>query len=367
MRNVYLLLTDLHDYFKNMSSRVDYTREIAHVIDKTLSTVQSYREKGYNVTLITLGDLFHNSYRDIDKAIYSNNQVIMLRQCVENFYAVVGNHEFTYYRDNPFWSLLTEIESTKVRSMLNKNWQPTGVIPVLRVIDRLEDGEVVFHFNHYDTDIATPEKGKVNIGLFHQDILCKAIIEDMKLNKGIDVFEVEESLALAKRKRPTIYFDKSNVFYGYSYAFMGHLHSIYGTWDYVDDLTKHKTILYYLGSLGRTNHLEVNDKFLERNLPAVIVEDGKFICVEDNKFNLLSRQECVKEDVVAKAREKYEEKKAIEAVRSYLASTDNPIENILGVFNENEYIANMFSEYLTTDMCEYERELQKLMEELQWI
>ena len=270
--------------------------------------------------------------------------------------AVIGNHELSYYKDNPFWTLMDRIESNKVKGILNRTWQPRGLLKLINVPDTIEDGEVVFHFNHYSTGISKPIPTKINIGLFHQDITSKAIVEDMKLNKGLDVFEGNP-----------IYFDKTNALYGYDYAFIGHNHKIYGQWTYIEDDTQFKTEIYHLASLGRPNHTEVSNKFLERNLPAVIIEDGKLIGVEDNKFNLMSREETVKELVIKQKQEVYQENKEKKLMINYNSNTDNPVENIQSMLMGYPSSLNLFNEYLGDDSAGIESDLNKRLSKAKWI
>lgn len=51
------------------------------------------------------------------------------------------------------------------------------------------------------------------------------------------------------------------------------MHQVYGTWGYTNPKTGKSSVLCYLASLGRSNVTEVNDDFLERNVPAVLIDD----------------------------------------------------------------------------------------------
>lgn len=104
-------------------------------------------------------------------------------------YSVIGNHELSYYSSNPFYTLVSDIESDKVQSILNRVWQPVGSAGVIKVVDSLEDGEVLFHFNHFGTTIAKPVVGKHNIGLFHQDIVNSEILNNSAENLDYQCME----------------------------------------------------------------------------------------------------------------------------------------------------------------------------------
>lgn len=354
MRNVYLVVTDLHASYKNKDSRYDYLNEIDYVIDNLVRIIDSYKDS--KVHLIFLGDIADNSFKNQSKAIYFNNLFVYFKKKVESINAVVGNHEMSYYVDNPFWSLFNSIKSERIQKVMHRSWQPTGLLQLVEVLDVLEDGEVNFCFNHHATDIVRPKAGKINIGLFHKDIVCKAIIEDMKINNELDIFETNP-----------VYIEKNNILTGYNYCFFGHAHKVYGNWNYEDDVTHEKIKLYYLASLGRPNHTEVNDKFLERNIPAIIVNDGKLETIEHNKFNLISRGESVKEEVVRLKQKIYHERKAIGYFKEYRHTSDNPIENIKSLLSMEPKALNLFEEYENRSTASYENELKRKLEGIKWL
>lgn len=351
-KTAYLIVTDLHLSGVNMRGRYNYPAEIDYVIKHIIKTGMKYIEEGYsNVNLIFLGDIIDKSYKNLTKGIYANNIFVALKNIFSNIYSVGGNHEFSYYTDNPFWTLFTEIKSEKIQAIKTKSWQPVGYLDLIEVVDTLEDGNVIFHFNHNGTGVNSPIDGKVNIGLFHQDIICKDIIESMKADYAMEVFE-------SKPK----YFDQSNILYGYNHCFFGHMHKVYGHWTYVCDKTKFTTELYYLGSLGRTNHTEVSNDFLERDIPAVIIENGNFSRIENNKFNLMCREECVKEEVVLENKEVLLKKNEIKYALESVPETDEAIDNIKSVLTANAVLYNIFDDFLNSRESEFEHKLMNRVE-----
>lgn len=318
-KNAYVIITDLHDTYVKKQNRFSYRNEIMFVKREIFRTIDKYKEKGYSVSLIFLGDIFDRGYLKTFDAVEANNEFICLRNSCDAIYSVLGNHELSFYSDNPFYTLVTEVESKKVQSISNKTWTPKGTLPVLRIPDALEDGEVIFHFNHYATPINKPIEGKVNIGLFHQDIVCNEILDQMTQQLG------EKKIWGAT----PIDLDKVSIFRGYRYSFLGHLHKVYGQWNWTDDTTGEVSYLYYLASLGRPNCTEVNDAMLERNLPVVCVEDGKFCGVEDNTFDLPDLATAVKQEIVELEHIRYEAQKARKEYKKYKPSDDNPVQNVL--------------------------------------
>lgn len=317
--NAYVIVSDLHMTYVKKENRFNYQKENLLVLQEIEKCIDKYNSQGYNVILLLIGDVFDKGYLSTFDAISANNIFICLRNKCEAIYSVVGNHELSYYSNNPFFTLTTEIKSEKLREIKNKVFTPKGLINVIDIVDTLEDGEVCFHFNHYGTSISRPRQDKVNIGLFHQDIVCNEILQ-------------EAQRRLSEKKiwgAQPINFEENNVFKGYNYCFLGHLHKVYGVWKWIDSLTNDETYLYYLASLGRPNYTEVHDNFLERNLPTVLVQNGKFQKVEDNLFNLPGIEDSVKMDVVEVTHKKYEQRKRLKSFREYTPIGDDPIQNIL--------------------------------------
>ena len=315
MKNVYLIVTDLHLFYKNLRSRVDYQNETNVVWNKLLELVGKY--EGANVNVLFLGDLFHRGYPDTFSAVVGNNLFHDLSKRVSGVYTVLGNHELSYYKDNPFYTLIKDIGSERVRNAGVKYCKPVGLTDVVRVVDEVVDGEVTFYFNHYGTGIAKPEN-KVNIGLFHQDIVSRAVVAQAEKIFGTTVYAKESDVEGLK------------LLEGYQYSFFGHMHQMFGMYGLDDG-----SILYYLGSLGRTNVAEVNDEFLTRDIPAVVVEDGVLKKLERNLFELPGRKQCVNEDTVAENKGSYEDQKEVKEARAYSFNGDNPMEELLARLGEN--------------------------------
>lgn len=357
MDNVYLIITDIHATYKNKRNRINYIGEINYIFNKIQEVILKY-SNDYNINLIFLGDIMDISFKDQDKAILYNNVMIQLDSMVDKIYSVVGNHEITYYLDNPFWTLMNKIDAPSVTSKLNKSWKPRGLLQIINVVDYLADGNVLFHFNHHIRDtISYPVQGMYNIGLFHKDIIAKSIINSMKINKDMDIFE----------NNPIYLEDSNSILSGYDYCFFGHMHKIFGTWDYIDDVTGEKTILSYLGSLGRSNHSEVNDKFLTRNIPAVIVKNGEYITTEDNLFDLLPRGQCVNEVLVEHEKIKYENKKTVKEYVNYNSISDDPINNMKELFATNPKLLNTLNELLHDSIPLAEIDIKNNLEDIKWM
>lgn len=322
----WLIASDLHLYYKNISSHLDYVNEMLEVRGNMLETAMKYKAEGYTkVNLLLLGDVFHRSYTSVDSAVYDCNFFVLWREKIGDCYSVIGNHELSYYKSNPFFSLVKEIESQRVLNITDRVWTPTGLLPIIRVVDTIECGDVVFHFNHNRCLIARPtDSSKVNIGLFHQEIVCNEIVSAMNARLGDEIYA------------STIDFDSTDIFSGYNYCFFGHMHKVYGTWK-----LESGTVVSYLASLGRTNVSEVNDSFLERNLPVVKVIDGKFSGIDDNFIRLPSFEESISVSVAEKNKEEREKAKLIRSVRDYSPLDDDPVQSLMNFYSNDEYMLEL--------------------------
>lgn len=321
-KSAYLIVSDLHDFYKNLENRVNYLGEIEFVKERILEYGLKYRDAGYEVNIILLGDVFHRAYQDVDAAVISNNFWVISKKLFKHIYSVLGNHETSYYTNNPFYTLVSEINSKKMSSVLNKVYTPRGLDNVFEVVDEVIDGNVVFHFNHYGCAISRAIENKVNIGLYHQDIMNSEILRLMQTTYHNDVYAPK-----------LMEFDNVDIFDGFAYNFFGHMHQVYGTWGYTNPKNGKSTVLCYLASLGRSNVTEVNDCFLERDIPAVLIEDNVYDRVEHNLFMLPDRQSSVKEEIVREQKAAYKIVKEQRELRNYSPLGDNPVEEVKNVCN----------------------------------
>lgn len=348
-KQCFLIITDLHDHDKKKDNRVNYSAEIQYVKSKILNLALTYKQQGYSVNAIFLGDIFDRGFGSATSGIKGYTFFLNLLDYCDKLYSVIGNHELSFYSNNPFYTCITHIDSEKIKKVKGKIHQPLGTYDLISVPDTLRVNDVNFIFNHYGTKIGEPENGCINIGLFHQEIVCNAIVEQM-----------QQSFTGQYIAGQTIDYSKVGVFDGYDYAFMGHNHKIYGQWDFVDDNSGERCVIQHLASLGRPNVTEVNDKFLERDIPAVLIEDGKFRGIQHNLFNLMSYSECVLAAVVETKKRKATEIKTRMAIKSYTPLTDDPIQNIIGNFmSSSPELAVILQEIEKTGKCERELMLQQ--------
>lgn len=323
------MISDLHRHYNNKANRIDYTNEVKYVDSVIEKQLIRYSEMGYRNYIIYLGDIFDISMRSSESSMKFLSQAEHQIKLASSAFSVVGNHEFTYYASNPFWYLMKEINSVNVNNYRNGKFVAKGSVNNLIVPDKLIDGEVEFIFNHYGCGVQQPSSDKISIGLFHQDIFFKSVLEDAKRNNR-EVFVPEQSKAIDSKISRFGYAGDTDLLEGYKRCFLGHNHLLYGDWyDGDRDL-----MISYLGSLGRTAVTEVANSFLERNIPTVIVKDGKLERIDDNKFNLLSREECVDEVSVIESKKKYNLQKEKKRIKRQDIVNENTVDSLKSFFND---------------------------------
>lgn len=259
MKNVYLIVPDLH-YTVNKEHRYNYLGEVMSVLVQITGVREKYEKQGYAVNLIFLGDVIDGPITQAEDAMRCQNLFRYYCSLFKNVYCVLGNHEANNVVSNPFWFLISELEDEALHGV-NKALQPQGVEPVMRLPSTLQDGEVTFYFNHFGLNPKVPTTDGVAIGLFHQNVGSNDIC------KMWGTFTDVEEAAFMR---------------AYNWSFFGHMHLALGRF-YLN--AEHTCIGEWLGTCVGTNVTEVETLPRECNIPAVLVEDGKFIEVQDNHIN----------------------------------------------------------------------------------
>lgn len=319
MKNAYIVITDTHFTDKSKTNRFSYQYETDLVKGHIDKIGIEYSKRGYNPIAIFLGDVYDNSYKSPTASMIEHDDMAKRKRIFKEMFSVFGNHELNFPKDNPFWVLTSE-KSVQVTNTPSIKFKPLGTSGVIKVVDRLVDGNVVFNFNHYSSSILSPIIGKVNIGLFHQNIVCSPAINSA-VNRGLNPY-----------KTSAVLLDTDDVLVGYNYSFFGHYHKYYGKWE-VDN----GRLIYYLGSLGRPNHEEVANNFLERNIPCVLVEDGEFKGVEDNFITLLNRESSVNEPKVMEQQKKRKEVKEKKKLIDLDVCLGSVIDSVKATFTDPLY------------------------------
>lgn len=340
-KNAYHIIADSHFDYKQRDNRIDYLSEINYVKSQIVQRVLHTNSLGYNSYLLFLGDVYNNGYKDVESAMIEIDFMAFLENITKGKFSVIGNHELHFPKGNPFWNLLSEIPNG-MTNLPSTKLKLKGAAGLLKITDRLIDGNVVFNFNHYGSTILSPIPNKVNIGLFHQDIVCSPAINGAKA-KGLNPYESK-----------AILLDRDDVLVGYDYSYFGHFHKYYGKWDIDNGRTIH-----YLGSLVRTNATEVNNSFLERTIPCVFVDDGELTSIEDYKFNLMTEEECLKVQVIEKERQRRVEKKEILETRKNELMLTDVVSSVKAVLDKPIY-SEIIDSILNNEKNILDKELERI-------
>lgn len=267
MKNAYLLVTDLHADVEK-ANRLNYFGEILTAMQDILNIAESYKQKGYSVRLMFLGDVFDAGSSNPADAMQLMEVFYFFTSVFDKVWSVVGNHEISYAANNPFWYLVAEMQDESL-STVRRYIQPRGLTSRIVVPDRVVDGDTVFYFNHYGTPAKVPDSGKVKIGLFHQNVGSNDIC---KMWGTFD--DVEEA----------------SYIQGYNYCFFGHMHLARGEY-WLNEA--HTCKGEWLATIGRTKVDEIQDDFLDINIPAILIADGRFVSIESNYITLKGVQDTV--------------------------------------------------------------------------
>lgn len=267
MKNAYLVVTDLHCDVEK-ANRINYFGECLKALQDIMGIAEDYRKKGYSVKLILLGDVFDAGLTNSDDAMQFMEVFYFFCSVFDGVWSVVGNHEISYAKKNPFWFLVSSLQDEDLQS-LKRFIQPRGLTGRIVVPATLEDGDTVLYFNHFGTPPKAPERGTVRIGLFHQNVGSNDIC------KMWGTFDNVEEASYVQ---------------GYNYSFFGHMHLAKGEY-WLNEA--HTCCGEWLGSIGRTKVDEILDDSLDVNIPAILVEDGVFKGIDRNVIQLLSRADTI--------------------------------------------------------------------------
>lgn len=335
-----IIIPEPHLYDKSFTSRRNYPTEVKSYLDQTINFAKSLQASGEDVYLIFAGDVFHMGYSKMIPFVHIVDYFQTLSHEFNNqVYSLIGNHELSYPRSNPFW-LLGKFDS--------KYYQSYSSIPgyqsiaCLNVCDQLRVDNTLFVFGHYhrtDYEYDFSQYEDVQF-ITHNSIMDTEIINVLKSNFNRDPkMEYAKGITSIRQKGSIPFTEKLTGMY------VGHMHTAYSTF-FVDEQvndTHLKFTLRYLGSLGRTNHLEVNDSDLVRSIYYVDTITHK---VESFEINLLPRNQCIEEEIVEANHASYVRNKAIKQLRSDKTVFTSPVEGIRNWLSQSPLDLDLFNQLI---------------------
>ena len=329
-----VIISDRHIWNKNIKTIPNYLQEIERINQEIYSCIRECE----NPVAIHVGDLYHQSIQSSDLAerysVYPKTMHIMTNK---RNYSVVGNHEITYSRNNPFWNLASlnsdfilkkshsvvdEISLTNTELLKLKKDSP------IKIYDELRIGKTLFVFGHYSA-LFTEELDLTDIDDVYV-ISHNAILED----------EIAEALLENGMQNNIQYLHAKNIFNSgvlpdtvkLRGVFVGHMHTAYGKFNIEED--NKNFFIQYLGSLARTQVGE----FTENNtriLPILRIRDGKVQSIDYHEITLAARHLSIDKNLVEANREKREvTKKHDEICEVSVTAEDNLMETIKAHLSE---------------------------------
>ena len=154
MMSKFIVIPEPHISYNNIEGRKDYISEIKYYLNDILEDIKENKDIKW---VVFVGDVFNRGFNDVDEYFYwidwftELDKMLSLRGgCI---YSVIGNHELTYAKSNPFWRLTSKDDGGFNITM---NWHskvasPKGLRSLIKVEDIVEMGDKTsLFFCHYD-------------------------------------------------------------------------------------------------------------------------------------------------------------------------------------------------------------------------
>lgn len=343
MKRVFII-PEPHLWDKSFKNRIDYPEEIFDYLSTITETISSLNG---DKIIIFPGDVFHRPFTVVERMTQILNLFCDLNELTDgNVYSVVGNHELSYPKCNPFWMLC---EDNTDRFIQFRNLPAYGSFAQgIKVVDSLAVGNLLFIFGHYGrTDFDLNLLSNQDCVLIsHNSIIEKSINEiiserykrNTNLSYANDVYHLLSSQAIPITSQ-------------LKYVFVGHLHTAYSDFlvDEKVESVQLKFYLRYMGSLGRTSVEQVRDDDLIRTIPQFIIENDSYTYVPF-EVSLKPYDLVMKQQVVDDNKNKYAAKKAL----AYLKGTEtfgvSPLESVRRGLSEYPSYASLFEEFVNNSL-----------------
>ncbi len=227
-----LVIPETHINGQNIKTRKDYLSEMKSIFN----AVERLIDEAKPDYVIFMGEIFNGSIKSAKEVLYWVFTLLRVSEKTR-ILSVKGNHEDSFYVDNPFWYL------AKGCGIVNGQ----GTIELL---PNLILDEVSFTFHHHNVPVVE-NKAKVNIGIMHRDIMPRGL-KDI-IDEDNNYFYVDASSS-----------NVGEIFGDYDIVLNGHMHKLHGMFKLTRPSGRN-LLLIYTSSNGRTNRTEVHENFLFRN------------------------------------------------------------------------------------------------------
>lgn len=334
------IIPEPHIWDKSFKSRINYPDEILDYFDELIHTMSTY--DGEKI-IIFPGDVFHRSFTSVDNMTKVLNLFCELNKLTDgNVYSVVGNHELSYPKCNPFWMLCEDSTNrfTEFKGLPAYNSFAQGI----KVRDSLAIGNLLFVFGHYGlTDFKFELRDNQDCVLITHNTIIEDDIRAVITNKYNRELFLDFSAGASKlRSSKTIPLTPQ-----LKYVFIGHMHTAYSDFLVEESIEEvpMKFYLRYLGSMGRTSITEVNDNDLIRTIPCFAVGDNSYTYIPF-EINLKPYSSVVKQQIVEENRSRYASQKALKFLKSTEAFGITPVDAIRRGLSEYPKCMSLFEEFV---------------------
>ncbi len=323
-----MVIPDFHLVVRNPDNRFNYIEESLSYLDKIIQLIQDQKI----TTLIFLGDIFDRGFRVV-KMDYLNKLETKFKsiETLCKIYTLVGNHEITYARDNPFYRM---VELTgEAKSLTATIQKPDEILNIIQAVDYVDfDNTVRFVFNHfskYPTKSKFIDENKINIGLFHHDLVSfesKMELYHHKIGEGINLMNTD-------------------ILEGYKCIINGHIHTP------INDMCIKDVDFINTGSIMRRTSKEIHD-FVE--LPIISITEEECI-IDKTTFELIPMEESFIMDIVDEERESRTLKKTLksyslhtmaEDFEDFVDKIDNEFIKFVLLNSDKDFSLNSTKEYI---------------------
>lgn len=306
MSKAFMLLQDLHLAVQK-ENRFHYDEECFSVLARLGAISKYYREERNftEVNGISLGDLVDGSNKVRSRYVAVQQQIKVLLSYFDKFYLNFGNHEITYYKDNPVYSFIADIQHPDILFKFPQ-LHCESIFNEILTPEYLEFANLEIVFRGWETN-TKPHTDKKSIMLLHEALLDECGISD--------VYQATSYL-------PEVYTLSND---SVEEVYCGHVHTVISDWELMG------IKVHNLGSLLRTSILEISDYSRERPIVVLLFDNNNnYIGKECQTIILHERQLIVDENSVVKSqiqREDYKEQLKIRNLNTMpLLDIQNPIE-----------------------------------------
>ena len=334
-----IIIPEPHISSTNIESRSDYLGEIKDY----LNSIKMFIEQDNQIAFVTfVGDVFNRGFTDIDEYFYWIDWFNGLDSLLSNrdgcIYSVIGNHELSFSKGNPFWRLVSRRDGKYLTECKwdNRSAFPVGLKSLITVCDFVDLENVSIFFCHYDKiqncenlvmeHIKQYGEERNRICISHNSIISHEIANVLRENYGRDPLT-----HFIQHEQISSY----ELFTKFDAVFNGHMHKAFSNFTITDEVTEHETLLYYLGSLGRTNSDEVNDRDLKRVCPIIDLTEFKLQLLT---ISLWNRQKSLRENYEVEKEIEHIEKREYSEICSKLEDIEKPIDTIMNSLTDRDML-----------------------------